>query len=211
MIEGGDNVDSATIMALARSSGAKMAFCDPSDDVDVATGQGTLELEFLDDIDDLAQVIVHLGGGLLSGAALALKLQKPSILVSGVQISSCAPYVDGDECSVAAAMMLRMEHPRLFVKGGGTIGVSALLTELVTPVVTSTACIVLSGSNVELWLIPNPIRRHETEADRPPPDRVHATARWTRWSRSPTDYFFEHGRQLDRGTARARNRYANFR
>ena len=97
VLEGGDNVDSAIIMALARGAEAKMAFCHPFDDVDVVAGQGTLGLELLEDIDDLAQVIVPLGGGgLLSGVAIALKLQKPSIRVIGVQISSCAPYIYGE-------------------------------------------------------------------------------------------------------------------
>ena len=166
VLEGGDNVDSAIIMALARGAEAKMAFCHPFDDADVVAGQGTLGLELLEDIDDLAQVIVPLGGGgLLSGVAIALKLQKPSIRVIGVQISSCAPYIYGeiapgpvptladgiavkkpgiitrplvnkwvdeivavDENSVADAMMLLMEHSRLFVEGGGAVGVSALLS-----------------------------------------------------------------------------------
>jgi len=204
VLEGGDNVDSAIIMALARSAEAKMAFCHPFDDVDVVAGQATLGLELLEDIDDLAQVIVPLGGGgLLSGVAIALKLQRPSIRVVGVQISSCAPYIYGeiapgpvptladgiavkkpgvitrplvnkwvdeivavDENSVADAMMLLMEHSRLFVEGGGAVGVSALLSGRVTPAQTGTTCIVLSGGNVDLGLIPNLIRRHETEAGR---------------------------------------------
>jgi len=204
VLEGGDNVDSAIIMALARGAEAKMAFCHPFDDVDVVASQGTLGLELLEDIDDLAQVIVPLGGGgLLSGVAIALKLQKPSIRVIGVQISSCAPYIYGeiapdpvptladgiavkkpgiitrplvnkwvdeivavDENSVADAMMLLMEHSRLFVEGGGAVGVSALLSGRVTPAKTGTTCVVLSGGNVDLGLIPNLIRRHETEAGR---------------------------------------------
>ena len=71
-----------------------------------------------------------------------------------------------DESSVADAMMLLMEHSRLFVEGGGAVGVSALLTGCVTPAKTGTTCIVLSGGNVDLGLIPNLIRRHETEAGR---------------------------------------------
>ena len=204
VLEGGDNVDSAIIMAIAHGAEAKMAFCHPFDDVDVVAGQATLGLELLEDIEDLAQVIVPLGGGgLLSGVAIALKLQKPSIRIIGVQISSCAPYINGDvapgpvptladgiavkkpgiitrplvdkwvdeivavdESSVADAMMLLMEHSRLFVEGGGAVGVSALLTQRVTPAISGTTCVVLSGGNVDLGLIPNLIRRHETKAGR---------------------------------------------
>ncbi len=204
VLEGGDNVESAVAMARVRAEDAKMAFCHPFDDVDVITGQGTLGLELLEDIDDLTQVVVPLGGGgLLSGVAIALKLHKPSIRVIGVQISSCAPYIYGemptgpvltladgiavkhpgviteplirkwvddiievDEDSVADAMMLLMERAKLYVEGGGAVGVSALLTAKVTPAKTGTTCVVLSGGNVDLGLIPNLVRRHETKAGR---------------------------------------------
>jgi len=54
----------------------------------------------------------------------------------------------------------------LFVEGGGAVGVSALLSGHVTPAKAGTTCVVLSGGNVDLGLIPNLIRRHETEAGR---------------------------------------------
>ncbi|MEO5974515.1 MAG: pyridoxal-phosphate dependent enzyme [Ilumatobacteraceae bacterium] len=202
--EGGDNVEAAVAMARSRAEEANMAFCHPFDDIDVIAGQGTLGLELLEDINDLAQVIVPLGGGgLLSGVAIALKLQMPSIRVIGVQISSCAPYIYGqmpagpvltladgiavkhpgkiteplirnwvdeivevDEDSVADAMMTLMERAKLYVEGAGAVGVSALLTARVTPAKTGTTCVVLSGGNVDLGLIPNLVRRHETIAGR---------------------------------------------
>ena len=52
--EGGDNVETALAMAHSRGEEANMAFCHPNDDVDVVAGQGTLGLELLEDIDDLA-------------------------------------------------------------------------------------------------------------------------------------------------------------
>jgi len=52
------------------------------------------------------------------------------------------------------------------VEGGGAVGVSTLLTGRVTTAQTGTTCVVLSGGNVYLGLIPNLIRRHETEAGR---------------------------------------------
>lgn len=204
VIEGGDSVENALDMARQRAKEAGMAFCHPFDDADVVAGQATLGLELLEDIDDLAQVVVPLGGGgLLSGVAIALKLQKPNVRVVGVQISSCAPYIYGqmppgpvltladgiavkhpgvvteplirkwvdeivevDEDSVADAMMLLMDRAKLYVEGAGAVGVSALLSARVTPSKTGTTCIVLSGGNVDLGLIPNLVRRHETQAGR---------------------------------------------
>jgi threonine dehydratase len=94
--EGGDSLDVAVAHAKMRAEETDMVFCHPYDDPDVVTGQATLGLELIEDIPDLAQVIVPLGGGgLLSGVALAVKQVNPKIKVIGVQISSCAPYVYG--------------------------------------------------------------------------------------------------------------------
>lgn len=69
-----------------------MAFVHPFEDPDVIAGQGTLGLELLDQVPDLARVVVPVGGGgLISGVAIALKSERPAIEVIGVQAASCAP------------------------------------------------------------------------------------------------------------------------
>jgi threonine dehydratase len=198
--EGGEGLDVAVGLAQQRATETGMVFCHPYDDRDVVTGQATLGLELINDIPDLTQVIVPLGGGgLLSGVALAVKQHDPSIKVIGVQISSCAPYiygnaptgavptladgiavkvpgvvtkplierwvddiVDVDEDSVADAMMLLLERAKLFVEGGGAVGVSALLAGRVSPAASGTTCVVLSGGNADLGLLTGLVRRHET-------------------------------------------------
>jgi len=61
-------------------------FIHPFDDMDVIAGHGTLGLEILDDVPDVDTVIVPVGGGgLISGIAAAIKLQKPSIKVIGIE------------------------------------------------------------------------------------------------------------------------------
>jgi threonine dehydratase len=204
VIEGGDNVEVAVQAALARAAETGMAFCHPYDDIDIVAGQGTLGLELLDDIDDLATVVIPLGGGgLLSGAAVAIKQQRPSVRIIGVQVEGCDPYVskkapegvfttlaDGiavkkpglvtaplvdewvdelvsvSEDSVADAMVLLMERSKLLVEGGGAVGVSALITHAITPAKSGSTCIVLSGGNVDIGLLPNLVRRHETKSGR---------------------------------------------
>lgn len=204
VIDGGENVESAVSAAKARAAETGMAFCHPYDDVDVVAGQGTLGLELLEDIEDLTQVVIPLGGGgLLAGTALAIKQQRPEVKLVGVQISSCAPYiygdapagpvptladgiavkqpgdvtrplienwvdelVDVDEDSVADAMMILLERSKMYVEGGGSVGVSALLAARVKPAKKGSTCIVLSGGNVDMGLIPNLIRRYETKAGR---------------------------------------------
>ena len=79
-------------------------------------------------------------------------------------------YVDHvvtvDENSVADAMVFLMDRSKLYVEGGGAVGVSALLTGVVAPSQQGTTCVVLSGGNVDLGLVPNLIRRHETQRGR---------------------------------------------
>jgi len=71
-----------------------------------------------------------------------------------------------DEESVADAMVLLMERAKLFVEGAGAVGVAALLSERVAPARNGSTCIVLSGGNVDLGVVPGLIRRHETTAGR---------------------------------------------
>ena len=202
--EGGESLDVAVALAQARANETGMVFCHPYDDPVVVAGQATLGVELIDDIPDLTQVIVPLGGGgLLSGVALTVKQYDPSIKVIGVQISSCAPYiygtaplgpvptladgiavkvpgdvtapliekwvdeiVDVDEDSVADAMMLLLERSKLFVEGGGAVGVSALITGRIKPAERGTTCVVLSGGNADLGLLTGLVRRHETNSGR---------------------------------------------
>lgn len=70
------------------------------------------------------------------------------------------------EDAVADAMMVLMERSKLFVEGAGAVGVSALLTGAVRPTATGTTCVVLSGGNVDLGVVPGLIGRHETQSGR---------------------------------------------
>ena len=74
--------------------------------------------------------------------------------------------VDVDEDSVADAMMILLERSKMYVEGGGSVGVSALIKSRIKPAKDGKTCIVLSGGNVDIGLIPNLIRRHETKAGR---------------------------------------------
>jgi threonine dehydratase len=90
---GGASVDECVAAARARAQEAGMAFVHPFDDPDVVAGQGTLGLELLEDVADLARVIVPVGGGgLASGVALAVKTARPSVEVIGVQVDTMAAY-----------------------------------------------------------------------------------------------------------------------
>src|SRR5207247_3566469 len=58
----------------------------PFDDPDVIAGQGTVGLEILEDAPDVEAILVPVGGGgLISGIAAAVKLQRPEVQVIGVE------------------------------------------------------------------------------------------------------------------------------
>ena len=82
----GANFDEARAHAvdLARDRGLVMVH--PFDDDAVIAGQGTLGLELLEQCPGLDAVIVPVGGGgLVAGAALAVKGRRPEVRVIGVQ------------------------------------------------------------------------------------------------------------------------------
>jgi threonine dehydratase len=90
---GGAGVDECIAAALERAERDGLAFVHPFDDPDVVAGQGTLGLELLEDVADLAKVVVPIGGGgLASGVAIAVKSARPDIEVVGVQAETVAPF-----------------------------------------------------------------------------------------------------------------------
>jgi threonine dehydratase len=90
---GGDTVDDCVAAALERAQQTGAAFVHPFDDPEVILGQATLGLELLDDVADLAAVVVPIGGGgLISGVAGVVKAARPEVRVVGVQVDACAPF-----------------------------------------------------------------------------------------------------------------------
>lgn len=66
-------------------------FAHPFNDEYVMAGQGTIGLEILEQLPDVEQIVVPIGGGgLISGIATAVKSIKPECRVVGVQAASVA-------------------------------------------------------------------------------------------------------------------------
>jgi threonine dehydratase len=90
---GGESVDDCVEVATERAQEAGMAFVHPFNDPNIVAGQGSLGLELVEDVPDLAKVIVPVGGGgLCAGIAIAVKSARPDVEVVGVQVAACAPY-----------------------------------------------------------------------------------------------------------------------
>ena len=82
----GDNYDDAYKKARELEVEHHYVFVHPFDDIDVIVGQGTLGLEIMNQLDDVDEILVPIGGGgLISGVAFAIKMLKPSIKIIGVE------------------------------------------------------------------------------------------------------------------------------
>jgi threonine dehydratase len=90
----GASVDEALGLARERAERTGAALVHPFDDLDVIAGQGTLALELLEDVADMARVVLPVGGGgLASGIGIALRRAGAQVELVGVQARACAPYV----------------------------------------------------------------------------------------------------------------------
>ncbi len=91
----GGSQDEAEIAALARTHKDGLHYVHPFDDPAVITGQGTIGLEILEDMPDVANVLVPLsGGGLFAGVALAIKTLKPDVRMIGVTMENGAAMIE---------------------------------------------------------------------------------------------------------------------
>ncbi|KFJ05903.1 threonine ammonia-lyase [Bifidobacterium thermophilum] len=80
----GDVFDEAAAYAQKLSDEQGMIYVPPFDDYEVICGQGTIAMEILEDVPDVTDIVVPLGGGGLgAGVALAVKTFKPEVRVIG--------------------------------------------------------------------------------------------------------------------------------
>ncbi|MGO4123612.1 hydroxyectoine utilization dehydratase EutB [Inquilinus sp. YAF38] len=98
----------------------------PFDHADVISGQGTIGLEIVADLPDVAQVVVPLsGGGLFGGIAAAVKGLRPQARMVGVSMARGPAMRD----SLAAGRPVAVEElPTLADSLGGGIGLDNRLT-----------------------------------------------------------------------------------
>ena len=129
---GGNSVDECVHAALERAQTGGLAFVHPFDDPAIVAGQGSLGLELLEDVEDLAQVVVPVGGGgLCAGVALVVKEVKPDVRIVGVQAAACAPYPEsmqrGEPVEASSALTIA---DGIAVKRPGGIPLAILRTHL---------------------------------------------------------------------------------
>lgn len=82
----GDVYDEACEYALKLAEEKGLTFVHPFDDLDVATGQGTIAMEIIKELPTVDYILVPVGGGgLATGVSTLAKLLNPNIKVIGVE------------------------------------------------------------------------------------------------------------------------------
>jgi threonine dehydratase len=133
---GGSTVEEALEQAAAASSASGAALVHPFDDLDVIAGQATLGLELIEDVPDLARVVVPVGGGgLASGIGIALRRAGVRAQLIGVQAELCAPFLDALGRGTAGELSETTIADGVAVKRPGKLTLP-LLAELLDGLVT---------------------------------------------------------------------------
>lgn len=87
----GDVYDDACEYALKLAEEKGYTFVHPFDDPDIATGQGTIAMEIVQELPTVDYILVPVGGGgLITGVAALAKMLNPKIQVIGVEPSQAA-------------------------------------------------------------------------------------------------------------------------
>lgn len=82
----GERFDDAQARACEIAEERGLVFVHPFDDADIASGQGTIAIEMLEDVPEIDTLCVPIGGGgLIAGVGVAAKAMKPGIELIGVE------------------------------------------------------------------------------------------------------------------------------
>ncbi|HET6502000.1 MAG TPA: threonine ammonia-lyase [Amycolatopsis sp.] len=133
----GDVFDETLAEAVAFAERTGAVFIHPFDHEDVIAGQGTVGLELLEQVPEVATVLVPTGGGgLVSGIAAAVRALRPDVRIVAVQAEGASAF----PASLAAGGPVPLADPHTMADGiavgkPGAITfahVSALVDDVVT-------------------------------------------------------------------------------
>lgn len=114
VILSGDVYDEACAYALDLAKEKGYTFVHPFDDLDVATGQGTIAMEIIKELPLVDYILVPIGGGgLATGVSTLAKLLNPKIRVIGVEPAGAACM----KASIKAGKVTTMEQVNTIADG----------------------------------------------------------------------------------------------
>lgn len=144
----GESYDDAYHKAREIQSRTGAVFIHAFDDPLVVAGQGTIGLEILEELPDVEVIFTPVGGGgLASGIAMAVKLQKPDVKIIGVEAQGAASYKNARQAgTICTLTSVRTIADGIAVKCPGELTFNLLnryLDDVVTVDDEETASIIL--------------------------------------------------------------------
>ena len=110
----GDVYDDAYAYACELAEKEGYTFVHPFNDIDVATGQGTIAMEIVQELPTVDYILVPIGGGgLVSGGATLAKMLNPIIKVIGVEPAEAASM----KAALAAGEVVQLESANTIADG----------------------------------------------------------------------------------------------
>ena len=110
----GDVYDDAYAYACVLAEKEGYTFVHPFNDIDVATGQGTIAMEIVQELPTVDYILVPIGGGgLVSGVATLAKMLNPKIKVIGVEPAEAASM----KAALAAGEVVQLESANTIADG----------------------------------------------------------------------------------------------
>ena len=110
----GDVYDDAYAYACELAEKEGYTFVHPFNDIDVATGQGPIAMEIVQELPTVDYILVPIGGGgLVSGVATLAKMLNPKIKVIGVEPAEAASM----KAALAAGEVVQLESANTIADG----------------------------------------------------------------------------------------------
>lgn len=110
----GDVYDDAYAYACELAEKEGYTFVHPFNDIDVATGQGTIAMEIVQELPTVDYILVPIGGGgLVSGVATLAKMLNPKTKVIGVEPAEAASM----KAALAAGEVVQLESANTIADG----------------------------------------------------------------------------------------------
>ncbi len=108
------------VIVTGEFAGLEGLFIHPVSNPDVMAGNGVIGLEILEDLPDVAAVVIPYGGGGLSaGIASAIRALKPHTRIYAVEVETAAPLA----ASLSAGAPVKVDYTPSFVDGIGGVSV----------------------------------------------------------------------------------------
>lgn len=110
----GDDYDAACAYAVQLAEENGYTFVHPFNDIDVATGQGTIAMEIVQELPTVDYILAPIGGGgLISGVSTLAKMLNPKIKVVGVEPAEAASM----SASLAAGEVVELPSANTIADG----------------------------------------------------------------------------------------------